>query len=244
MHPLSVSIIIPALNEGLYLGSTVEAARAAFLPLPADQGANVEVLVVDNASDDDTAEVARRHGARVVFEPVRNVARARNAGARAAMGGILVFLDADTVVPSSFGARLAEWASDPTCLGGAFDTDQRPRRPVLRAYLALWRWIGLAFGVAQGAAQFCGRDAFEALGGYDERLFMGEDVDFYWRMKRLARRRGKRTVFVREVRVVPSPRRFDHWPVWKTLLWTNPMVVIGLRRWKAAWRGWLEAPPR
>jgi len=244
MHSLSVSIVIPALNEELYLGSTIKAARAAFLALPPDQGASVEVLVVDNGSDDDTAEVARRNGAQVVFEPVRSVARARNAGARAASGALLVFLDADTFVPSSFGPRLMEWAVDGTCLGGAFDTEQRPRRPVLRAYLALWRWVGLVFGMAQGAAQFCGRDAFEALGGYDERLFMGEDVDFYWRMRRLARRCGKRTVLVREVRVVPSARRFDHWPLWKTLLWTNPMVVVGLGRWKAAWRGWHEAPPR
>jgi hypothetical protein len=155
-----------------------------------------------------------------------------------------VFLDADVLVPISFGAKLAEYAWDPECLGGAFDTHQRPRRAVLRAYLGLWRCVGVTFGMAQGAAQFCCREAFEALGGYDERLFMGEDVDFYWRMRRLARRCGKRTVLVRDVRVVPSPRRFDAWPLWKTLLWTNPAVVALLRRWEPAWRAWHGTPPR
>lgn len=244
MHGPAISIVIPALNEGLCLGSCIKAVRAALSTVPWDRAAMPEFLVVDNASDDDTAEVARKHGAQVVFEPVRGVARARNAGARAASGATLVFLDADTVVPVSFATKLTECARDPQCLGGAFDTHQEPERAVLRAYLAMWRWVGSAFGMAQGAAQFCCREAFDALGGYDERLFMGEDVDFYWRMKRLACERGKRTVFVRDVRVVSSARRFDAWPLWKTLLWTNPVVITMLRRRKAAWRAWHEAPPR
>ncbi|MGH9720732.1 MAG: hypothetical protein ACRD8O_11010 [Bryobacteraceae bacterium] len=139
---------------------------------------------------------------------------------------------------------LAECIADPACFGGAFDTDARPKRAVLRLYLALWRLLGLGLGMAQGAAQFCRRYAFEALGGYEERLFMGEDVDFYWRLKRLVRMKGKRTVFLRDVRVVPSSRRFDSWPLWKTLLWTNPVIVGLLGRRKSAWGGWHEAPPR
>lgn len=244
MYRLSFSIIIPALNEGAYLGPTIGAAQAAFAALPPEHAVIPEFLVVDNGSGDDTAKVARDHGARVVSEGVRGVARARNAGARAASGGMLVFLDADTLVPPGFAVTLAERATDPACLGGAFDTDHRPARLALRIYLAVWRLLGLWLGMAQGAAQFCRCEAFKALGGYDERLFMGEDVDFYWRLKRLARQRGERTVLVREVRVVPSPRRFDQWPLWKTLFWTNPVVVAVLRRRKAAWRGWHEAPPR
>jgi len=243
-EPLSISIVIPALNEALYLGPTIEALRTSFARVPGERVGGVEVVVVDNGSEDATGEVARGFGARLVYEPIRNVARARNAGARAASGSLLVFLDADTLVPQSFGQEVAERAVDATCLGGAFDTEQRAHRPVVRAYLSLWRCVGLALGMAQGAAQFCRRDAFDALGGYDEDLFMGEDVDFYWRMKRLARKWGKRTAFVRHVRVAPSARRFDNWPLWKVLLWTNPVVVAGLGRWKTAWRGWYAAPPR
>ncbi len=239
-----VSIIIPALNEASYLGPTIDALRRSFAALPADRAVTPEILVVDNGSTDGTAIVARSLGATVVSEPARGVARARNAGARAASGAMFVFLDADTLVPPSFAQKLMECVTDPACLCGAFDTEHRPARATVRAYLGMWRLIGLTLGMAQGAAQFCRRGLFAALGGYDERLFMGEDVYFYWHAKRLAHRQGGRAVYVREVRVVPSPRRFDQWPLWKTLLWTNPAVVGVLGRWRGAWRGWYKAPPR
>jgi glycosyltransferase involved in cell wall biosynthesis len=266
--PRPLSIIIPALNEGAYLGTTLAAARAAFAALPPEHAIAPEILVVDNGSSDDTAEVARAHGVSVICEGTRGAARARNSGAAAASGSMLVFLDADTIVPPEFAAIVAGCAADPACLGGAFDTDYRPRRAgaresghtasgrlrqgaeslprraALRCYLTLWRLLGRWLGMAQGAAQFCRRDAFKDLGGYDECLFMGEDVDFYWRLKRLARIRGGHVSFVRDVRVIPSSRRFDRWPLWKTLVWTNPLVILALRRRKSAWGGWYAAPPR
>lgn len=239
-----VSIVIPALNEAAYIGTALDAVRAAFTAPAPHRVIIADLVVVDNGSQDDTAAVARSQGAEVVLETKRGAARARNTGARATSGSLLVFLDADTVVPPGFGSALAGCARDPLCLGGAFDIDQHPARRVLRLYLRLWRAIGHAFGMAQGAAQFCRRDAFETLGGYDEQLYMGEDVDFYWRLKRLARAQGKRVVLVRNVRVKASARRFDVWPLWKSLVWTNPVVVALLRRKKEAWRGWHQAPPR
>ncbi len=240
----TISIIIPALNEAAYLRPTIDALRRAFAVLPSDRAVVPEIVVADNGSTDSTVDVARALGATVVSEPVRGVARARNAGARAATGGMLVFLDADTIVPSNFAQQLAACAADPACLCGAFDTEHRPARVAVRVYLGMWRLIGLALGMAQGAAQFCRRGLFDALGGYDERLFMGEDVFFYWHAKRLARRYGGRAVYVRDARVLPSPRRFDQWPLWKTLVWTNPAIVGLLGRWRGAWRGWYQAPPR
>ncbi len=244
MRPASIAVIIPALNEASYLRPTVDAVRRTFAALPPGRAVALEILVVDNGSVDGTAEAARALKVQVVDEPIRSVARARNAGARAASAALLVFLDADTLVPPNFAQKLVECSSDLACLGGAFDTYQRPTRSILRAHLSLWRWLGLRLGMAQGAAQFCRAGTFAALGGYDEELFMGEDVEFYWRLKTLARKEGSRAVFVRDARVMPSLRRFERWPVWKSLLWTNPVVVALLRRRRDAWRGWYEAPPR
>ena len=238
-----ISVVIPAFNEAAYLGPTIDAVRRSFETLPAECHVRPEIIVVDNASTDGTADVARALGTQVVTEPLRGVARARNAGARAASGEILVFLDADTLVPLDFAPRLTEAACDPGCLGGAFDTDHRPARASLRVYLAFWRVVGLCLRVGQGAAQFCRRSAFDALGGYDERLHMGEDVRFYQRLKRLARQRGARVRYI-WVAVVPSPRRWDRWPLWKTLVWTNPVAAGLLGRWQGLWRGWHETPPR
>ena len=98
--------------------------------------------------------------------------------------------------------------------------------------------------MAQGAAQFCRRDAFFALNGYDETLLMGEDVDFYWRLKRFAKRQNGSISFIEEVRVVPSTRRFDQWGLWRTLIWTNPLFILLVRRKKGTWRGWYKEVPR
>lgn len=78
----TVSIIIPAYNEAENLPATLEALGRALIGLT-DQ---VEIIVVDNNSSDSTAEVAKKLGVRVVFEPVNQIARARNAGAIAACG--------------------------------------------------------------------------------------------------------------------------------------------------------------
>lgn len=224
-----LSVIIPAFNEETCLPATLDAvAKAA-------AGLDVEVIVVDNGSTDGTARVASSLGARVIPETERNIARARNRGAAAALGEVLVFVDADTVIPPKLLARIRE--SD--AAGGAVDTDYRPARWSVRAYLACWRVVGKAAGMAQGATQFCCRDVFEALGGYDETLFMGEDVDFYARLRR------RFTVeFIEDLKVEPSCRRFDRWPLWRALLWTNPLVILFKRRTRASWTGWYDRPVR
>lgn len=235
-----LSVIIPAFNEERYLPRTLEHLRRAADHL----GSDVEVIVADNASTDRTAEIASGSGARVVPVPEHNIGRARNAGASAAAGDVLVFLDADTLVPEGVLGRIAGLMGDGSCLGGAADIDHRPARAAIRLYLRMWRLIGLSLGMAQGALQFCRRDAFAALKGYDESVYMGEDVDFYRRLGKLARARGQHVRILRDVRVVASARRFDQWPTWRILIQTNPLYITLFRRYRAAWRGWYSDVPR
>jgi len=97
---------------------------------------------------------------------------------------------------------------------------------------------------AQGACQCCGRETFAELGGYDEALFMGEDVDCFWRLRAAARTRGLRTCGIRDLQVATSARRFDTWPLWRTLVLTNPVVALAFRRRRFPWAGWYDKPPR
>lgn len=241
----SVSIIIPALNEERYIGETLQWLEAAILTWKSTAPeASVEVIVVDNDSTDRTAELALNYDARVVSEPVRNIARARNTGAKQAKGEVLVFLDADTLVPPELLQRVADEMDDPSCAGGAVAVQHLPARRILRLYLWCWRIFGRLFGMAQGATQFCRSDRFEKLGGYDERIYMGEDVDFYWRMSKSAQAAQGRISYLKDIRVVPSARRYDQWPLWKTLLLTNPLVIAPLCRWPGVWRGWYQDVPR
>jgi glycosyltransferase involved in cell wall biosynthesis len=240
----SLSVVIPAFNEARYLPETLNRLAAAERHLKNGADATVQILVVDNASTDQTPELARSAGAAVIHESEHNIARVRNAGAAAAACDVLVFLDADTLVPPGLLLRIARTMADPACAGGAVDAVHRPSSGLVRAYLKLWRILGLAGGMAQGACQFCRKSVFQELGGYDETQHVGEDVDFYWRLKRLARQRRLRIAFIGDLQVIPSPRRFDAWPLWRTLVWTNPLWVFAFRHRRAMWVGWYRDPPR
>ncbi len=89
-----VSVVIPAYNEETYLLSCLESIKRQ------DYAAEYEVIVVDNASNDSTAKIARDWGAKVVYESKRSPACARQKGAEVAKGKIIAFIDADTRAPA------------------------------------------------------------------------------------------------------------------------------------------------
>src|SRR4030042_2714912 len=89
-----VSVGIPAYNEEAYLLSCLESIKNQ------DYAAEYEVIVVDNASTDNTAQIARDWGARVVYESKQSPACARQKGAEVATGKIIAFIDADTRAPT------------------------------------------------------------------------------------------------------------------------------------------------
>src|SRR5688572_28136620 len=90
-----VSVLIPAYNEQAFIGRVIESVHQSFASIPER---SYEIIVCDNNSTDRTAELAAANGAKVVFEPHNQIARARNAAARAANGNWFIFLDADTLL--------------------------------------------------------------------------------------------------------------------------------------------------
>lgn len=206
-----ISFVVPAHNEAQLLPRTLAGIHAA-----AQSAARpYEIVVVDDASTDATANVAADGGAQVVSVNRRQIAAARNAGARAAAGEILVFVDADTLVPpETLCAALA--ALDAGRAGGGarvvFDGPLPPyAAPLLRLILALYRFTGLV----PGCFVFCTREAFERAGGFDERVYASEEILFA-----RALRRAGRTVLLRE-RTITSGRklRTHHWRELFGTLW-------------------------
>src|SRR5262245_53002781 len=108
-----VSFIIPAYNEQLLIGRTLRAVHEAAQAL----GEAYELIVVDDASSDQTADMAVKYGARVVQVNHRQIAATRNAGARVAAGEMFVFVDADTEV-SEAAVRAAVKAMQNGAVGG------------------------------------------------------------------------------------------------------------------------------
>jgi glycosyltransferase involved in cell wall biosynthesis len=242
---MRISVIIPAYNEERYLAQTmVRVLDAGKHFQNTGQDNSIEIIVVDNDSDDRTAELAAQFGCRVVEEKEHSIGKVRNTGAREATGDVLMFIDADTLVPVDLFARIARKLEDPHCIGGAVDVCYKPSKRLIRYYLLAWRLLGLLAGMAQGAAQFCRQPDFQEMGGYDESLYMGEDVHFYWTMRRWARQRSGYVTYIDDVSVIPSCRRFDQWPGWKTVLMTNPILVYLFRRTKKAWPGWYLDRPK
>src|ERR1039458_9466859 len=112
-----ISVIVPAFNEEKLLGASlaeIQTAAAAFTRL----GWEFELVVCDNNSTDRTAEIARAAGAKVVFEPVNQISRARNAGAAAATGDWLVFVDADSRPSEALIREVAGEIQSGNCLAG------------------------------------------------------------------------------------------------------------------------------
>ena len=106
----TVSVIMPAYNEE----ENVRTAIDAFLAIPFVD----EVVAVDNNSTDRTAEIARSHGATVVFEPINMIGRARNAGAQAATGDWILFLDADSIPSPALLQSMAKAILTGNCFAG------------------------------------------------------------------------------------------------------------------------------
>ena len=167
-----ISFIVPAHDEAALIGATLAALRAAAQALALDH----ELVVVDDASTDGTADIATRHGARVVAVAHRHIAAARNAGARAARGEVLVFVDADTRVDAAVIAAALAALRRGAVGGGATVRLQGAVAPHERLATAAFAWAFRATGIAPGCFIFCTRAAFAAVGGFDERYFAAEDV--------------------------------------------------------------------
>jgi glycosyltransferase involved in cell wall biosynthesis len=213
--PPRISVIIPARNEAALIASTVASVLRAsdrYREVCRD-GVAVEVIVVDNASDDGTADALALHNARsgvlvATCEP-RGAARARNVGARLANGRVLVFLDADTQVPPAAFIRIAElvemrgYEAGITRLG-ALDGGRRAR-----CWWAFWnavRRLPLPRAKAMPACMFCTRRAFDEFGPFDERVAIGEEWPI---LAGLYCARPRRFVYDQTLTVLSSGRRME-----------------------------------
>ena len=213
---VALSIIVPMLNEA--------AALPVLLPQLAHWHARgCEVVLVDGGSTDGSADVARAAGFRVV-EAERGRARQMNAGAALARGEVLVFLHADTQLPTEADAAVRGALADERRDWGRFDVRITGRAPMLRVVAALMNLRSRLTGIATGdQAMFVRREAFDAVGGFPLQPLM-EDIELSRRLLRRSRPACLRA------RVTTSGRRWEQRGVWRTI------VLMWRLRW-AYWRG-------
>ena len=168
----ALSFIVPAHNEERGLGATLDAiCQAASMT-----GEPYELIVVDDASTDRTSAVAASRGATIVRVAHRQIAAARNAGARAATGDLLFFVDADTAVSAEILLSAIGAIRDGAVGGGAAVAFDGPvplyARLLLRLLIVSFRMNRLA----AGCFVFCTRDVFLTVGGFNEAYYCAEEV--------------------------------------------------------------------
>lgn len=193
---MRVSVVIPAFNEEKLLPATLAAIRAAAADFER-RGWEWECVVCDNNSTDGTAAVARAAGALVVFEPVNQIGRARDAGARAATGDWLVFIDADSTPAEALFASIADRIAEGRALGGGSTVELEPGTPrYARFVCGGWNLWSRLVGWAAGSCVWVEASAFREAGGFGTEYYAGEEVFLSRRLKAIARRRGRRFVIL------------------------------------------------
>lgn len=176
-----VSVIIPCFRQGHLLGQAIDSALGQTHPA-------VEVIVVNDGSDDDTDTVVRGYGSRVRYLERANggVSAARNAGAAAAAGKFLLFLDADDLLHRDAVARLvAATADEPrVALMGHREFTVEPQAPVVEHLPPPdGPLLPLLFRTNFAVHAFlCPQAAFHSVGGFDERLKGSEDWELWVRL--------------------------------------------------------------
>jgi glycosyltransferase involved in cell wall biosynthesis len=203
---VKISLVIPAFNEERLLGTSlvqIKSAADAF----AQRGWEVELIVCDNNSTDRTAEIARASGAIVVFEPINQIARARNSGAAAATGDWLVFVDADSHPSAELFSDVAETIISGQCLAGG--ATLRLDEKHFAANFITWTWnrVSRILKLLAGSFIFCDAAAFRKIGGFSNEFFAAEELELSKRLKKLARETGKQIVILHRHPLVTSARK-------------------------------------
>lgn len=212
-----LSFIVPAHNEAASIEATVHAIAAA----AGSVGVTHEIVVVDDASTDGTAARAAGAGAHVIAVDFRQIAAARNAGARAALGDVFVFVDADTLIGGDVVSGLVGVLASGAVGGGAAVRFDEPTPRWVRLVLPMSIWLARRFRIAGGCFLFCSRIAFEAVGGFDETLFAAEEI----RLCRLLDAHGE-FIILRES-VLTSGRKLRTYSGWEIVRAMGRIALAG-----------------
>jgi glycosyltransferase involved in cell wall biosynthesis len=205
---VKVSIVVPAFNEEKLLAQSLRAMKRACAVF-AELGWETEIVVCNNNSTDRTGEIASAEGAQVVFEPVNQIGRARNTGARAATGDWLIFVDADSEPQPELFREVAACIQSGKVLAGGATVRVEVRGRVARWICQSWNWLSRWQRWAAGSFIFCSAEAFRTIGGFSETLYASEEIDLSKRLKKLARQRGMRMEILHRHPLATSARKMD-----------------------------------
>lgn len=238
---IDYSIIIPAYNEEEMLENTIKHLREAM----ATVSLKGEIVVTDNNSTDRTPEIARNAGANVIFEPINQISRARNAGTKIAKGRYFIFVDADTIVPPELLLNAINNLESGNVCGGGATVTSHDIPLFVKVALSYWNSISRLFRLAAGCFVYCRRDDFEECGGFSNKVYATEEVWFSIALKRKARKHKRKFIIINQPKVITSGRKL----VWYSHSYQSILLLIififpFVTRFKWMCNYWYKRPER
>ena len=233
----TLSVVVPVRDDAAGLRRLL--ASLAEQTLSSDE---FEVIVVDNASRDETPQVAEAAAARIVHEPSPSRARARNTGARSARGRRLAFIDADCVATPTWLEALTGAADTAPLVAGAVRLTTADPPNAIERFERLYRFPqerAVAQGWAATANLLVERAAFDATGGFDVAYrSIAEDADFCVR----AGRAGFELAYCKDA-LVEHPAERQVWPLLKRAFWHGYSAAQASRRLGLGYVAWRHPLP-
>lgn len=207
MQDAGISIVIPAYNEENFLPGTLASVNQARKAFRESSGHSSEVIVVDNASIDQTEKVARANGAVVINHEIRNIASVRNSGIHAAKYSIIVAIDADCFLPADALIKVWQFMKDEHYIGAALGVTLLSKNRVNKFIAAIIQSLAtFASGIYGGMFVFRREDAV-AIGGFPEDRMIAEDAGFATLMKAYAKKHNKKFGSLKSVQVSTLDRK-------------------------------------
>ena len=203
---MHLSIVTPAFNEARLIERSLQSV-AVSIAANQTSGFTSEIIVVDNNSTDNTAELAGQAGARVVFEPINQIGRARNAGAAHAVGDWLLFLDADSLLSPQLLADILRVIESGKYVGCGSTLQMEGLPWWANVTLQFWTGASVLFRWAAGALVVCRRDAFQEIGGFDQNLYALDEIRLSKQLKQWGRRQGLQFTILTEHPLETSSRK-------------------------------------
>ena len=180
----SISIIIPTLNEEKYLEKTLVSVKMQTFKKP------YEIIVADSNSKDRTVEIAKKHADKIVITNKKGVSVGRNLGAKYSKGKILFFLDADTILLPDVLSNVYKVMKKRDVVGCnvALILDKIQMNSYFALHIPIYNFLNKFNSIPVYTVAFaCKKNVFETIGGFNEKLKVGEDIDLGRRIKKFGK---------------------------------------------------------